>query len=138
MAPRDTLLRRGIDLRFGILFPGPIAAGQFEFDIAEVSGEDLPQDSLAIFQVAIEPGFMRELESEAVIPDPPNDAFNLPVLTQMKLNAVPQLERERAAYHRSATGNVDQVDVMLAASDRDPRAFAGQAMAVAATLVLGA
>src|SRR5438874_7435559 len=79
-------------------------------DIGKTASNDFAKHFCLFGRRTIEARLMREFEADAVFTNPAYRAFDGAILAEVKLDPVPQLRLERAADHRAAAGEIDQLD----------------------------
>ena len=108
---------------------------QFELYIREAAPDYFAKHRRLLVRGAIDPGFVSELQADAIVADPADGAFHGAVLAEVQCDRVPHLRGEAAADHRSAAGDVDQIDLVGTAVMVDADCFAEQPMPVVAATV---
>src|SRR5690349_23339085 len=101
-----------------------------ELAVGEAAPDHFAKAVRLLVGSAVDTRFMGEFEAEAVVAKPADHAFDGPVLAELKLDLVPQLETEVAADHRAAAGKIDKFDLASVVAEADAHGLVEQSVTV--------
>src|SRR6185369_18068454 len=118
---------------FGLCLGLDFGLNWLERDVGKALRDHFAQQRRTLSGGAVQPGFMRELKSDAIALDPANGAFDRAILAKVKIDSIPQHRRERSFDHRPAPRQVDKPNLMAFVLVRQPDQFIRQPMPISVT-----